>query len=31
MDVVDRIEDTPTAGADRPVSPIRIASIEFGD
>jgi cyclophilin family peptidyl-prolyl cis-trans isomerase len=31
MDVVDRIEDTPTAGADRPLSPIRIASIEFGD
>ena len=31
MDVVDRIEDTPTAGADRPVSPIRIASIEFGE
>ena len=31
MDVVDRIEATPTAGADRPVSPIRIASIEFGE
>ena len=31
MDVVDRIEATPTAGADRPVAPIRIASIEFGE
>ena len=31
MDVVDRIEDTPTKGADRPVSPILIASIELGD
>jgi peptidyl-prolyl cis-trans isomerase B (cyclophilin B) len=31
MDVVDRIEETPTAGADRPVAPIRIASIEFGE
>jgi cyclophilin family peptidyl-prolyl cis-trans isomerase len=31
MDVVDRIEATPTAGADRPLSPIRIASIEFGE
>jgi cyclophilin family peptidyl-prolyl cis-trans isomerase len=31
MDVIDRIENTPTAGADRPLSPIRIASIEFGD
>jgi cyclophilin family peptidyl-prolyl cis-trans isomerase len=31
MDVVDRIEAIPTAGADRPLSPIRIASIEFGE
>jgi cyclophilin family peptidyl-prolyl cis-trans isomerase len=31
MDVVDRIEGVPTVGADRPVEPIMIASIEFGD
>ena len=31
MDVVDRIEGAPTKGADRPVEPIHIASIEFGD
>ncbi len=31
MDVVDRIENLPTQGADRPVQPIVIASIEFGD
>ena len=31
MDVVDRIEATPTTGADRPVEPIMIASIELGD
>jgi cyclophilin family peptidyl-prolyl cis-trans isomerase len=31
MDVVDRIESVPTVGADRPVEPIMIASIEFGD
>jgi cyclophilin family peptidyl-prolyl cis-trans isomerase len=31
MDVIDRIEAAPTKGADRPVEPISIASIEFGD
>jgi cyclophilin family peptidyl-prolyl cis-trans isomerase len=31
MDVVDRIEGVPTKGADRPVEPIIIASIELGD
>jgi peptidyl-prolyl cis-trans isomerase B (cyclophilin B) len=31
MEVVDKIENTPTQGADRPVEPVRIASIEFGD
>jgi cyclophilin family peptidyl-prolyl cis-trans isomerase len=31
MEVVDKIEKVPTQGADRPVEPIRIASIEFGD
>jgi peptidyl-prolyl cis-trans isomerase B (cyclophilin B) len=31
MDVVDRIEATPTAGADSPVEPIIIASVELGD
>jgi cyclophilin family peptidyl-prolyl cis-trans isomerase len=31
MDVVDRIEGMPTVGADRPVEPIMIASIELGD
>jgi cyclophilin family peptidyl-prolyl cis-trans isomerase len=31
MDVVDRIEAVPTQGADRPVEPILIASIELGD
>jgi cyclophilin family peptidyl-prolyl cis-trans isomerase len=31
MDVVDRIEGVPTVGADRPVEPIHIASVEFGD
>jgi cyclophilin family peptidyl-prolyl cis-trans isomerase len=31
MDVVDRIEGVPTMGADRPVEPISIASIELGD
>ncbi len=29
MDVVDRIEGTPTDRADRPVEPIRIESIEL--
>ena len=31
MEVVDKIENVPTQGADRPVEPIRIASIELGD
>jgi cyclophilin family peptidyl-prolyl cis-trans isomerase len=31
MDVVDRIEGVPTVGADRPVEPVMIASIELGD
>jgi peptidyl-prolyl cis-trans isomerase B (cyclophilin B) len=31
MEVVDKIENLPTQGADRPVSPIQIASIELGD
>jgi cyclophilin family peptidyl-prolyl cis-trans isomerase len=31
MEVVDKIENVPTQGADRPVEPIMIASIEFGD
>jgi cyclophilin family peptidyl-prolyl cis-trans isomerase len=31
MDVVDRIEGVPTMGADRPVEPVIIASIELGD
>ena len=31
MDVVDRIENVPTAGADRPVEPVTIASIDLGD
>ena len=31
MDVVDRIENVPTKGADRPVEPVIIASIELGD
>jgi cyclophilin family peptidyl-prolyl cis-trans isomerase len=31
MDVVDRIEGVPTMGADRPVEPVLIASIELGD
>ena len=31
MDVVDRIEGTPTDRADRPVEPIRIESIELGE
>ena len=31
MDVVDRIENTPTKGADRPVEPIHIANIDLGD
>jgi cyclophilin family peptidyl-prolyl cis-trans isomerase len=31
MDVVDRIEKTPTQGADRPIEPIHIANIELAD
>jgi cyclophilin family peptidyl-prolyl cis-trans isomerase len=31
MDVVDRIENVPTKGADRPVEPVLIASIELGE
>jgi len=31
MDVVDRIENAPTQGADRPVEPIHIANIDLGD
>jgi cyclophilin family peptidyl-prolyl cis-trans isomerase len=31
MDVVDRIENAPTVGADRPAEPVIIASIELGD
>jgi len=31
MDVVDRIENMPTKGADRPVDPIHIANIDLGD
>jgi peptidyl-prolyl cis-trans isomerase B (cyclophilin B) len=31
MEVVDKIEKVPTQGADRPVEPVRIASIEFGE
>ncbi len=31
MEVVDKIENVPTKGADRPIEPIMIASIELGD
>jgi len=31
MEVIDKIEGVPTVGADRPVEPIMIASIELGD
>ena len=31
MDVVDRIESTPTQGPDRPVDPIHIENIDLGD
>jgi len=31
MEVIDKIENVPTHGADRPVEPVRIASIEFGE
>jgi cyclophilin family peptidyl-prolyl cis-trans isomerase len=30
-DVVDRLNETPTGGADRPLSPVLISSIELGD
>jgi cyclophilin family peptidyl-prolyl cis-trans isomerase len=30
-DVVDRLNDVPTGGADRPLMPVYISSIEFGD
>ncbi|HEV2058245.1 MAG TPA: peptidylprolyl isomerase [Solirubrobacteraceae bacterium] len=31
MDVIDRIENMPTKGADRPLEPIHIANIDLGD
>ena len=31
MDVVDKIEKAPTQGADRPVEPTHIATIELGE
>jgi len=31
MDVVDRIENAPTQGADRPIGPIHIANIDLGE
>ena len=31
MEVVDKIENVPTQGADRPVEPIQVTSIELGD
>jgi cyclophilin family peptidyl-prolyl cis-trans isomerase len=30
-DVVERLNDTPTGGADRPKTPVYISSIELGD
>jgi cyclophilin family peptidyl-prolyl cis-trans isomerase len=30
-DVVERLNDTPTGGADRPTTPVLISSIELGD
>ncbi|MDX6719111.1 MAG: peptidyl-prolyl cis-trans isomerase [Solirubrobacteraceae bacterium] len=30
-DVVDRLNDVPTSGADKPLTPVYISSIEFGD
>jgi cyclophilin family peptidyl-prolyl cis-trans isomerase len=30
-DVVERLNDTPTGGADRPLTPVLISSIELGD
>ena len=31
MDVLDRLNETPTGGADRPLTPVYISSIEFGE
>ena len=30
-DVLDRLNETPTAGADKPVTPVYISSIDLGD
>jgi len=30
-DVLERLNDMPTAGADRPVTPVYISSVELGD
>jgi cyclophilin family peptidyl-prolyl cis-trans isomerase len=30
-DVLDRLNEMPTAGADRPVTPVYISSVELGD
>ncbi|MEJ7798020.1 MAG: peptidylprolyl isomerase [Solirubrobacteraceae bacterium] len=30
-DVLERLNDTPTGGADRPLTPVLISSIELGD
>jgi cyclophilin family peptidyl-prolyl cis-trans isomerase len=30
-DVLDRLNETPTGGADRPLTPVYISSIELGD
>jgi cyclophilin family peptidyl-prolyl cis-trans isomerase len=30
-DVLDRLNEVPTAGADKPVTPVRISSIDLGD
>jgi cyclophilin family peptidyl-prolyl cis-trans isomerase len=31
MDVLDRLNDVPTSGSDKPLTPVYISSIEFGD
>jgi len=31
MDVLDRLNDVPTSGADRPRTPVYISSVELGD
>jgi peptidyl-prolyl cis-trans isomerase B (cyclophilin B) len=31
MDVLDRLNEVPTGGADRPLTPVYISSVEFGD